>query len=507
MTGRLLPAQLQRRRLDRYGFAQGGAVIVFGGSGFALLSAGLQDDPRSGFFLATCLLSFYLCAEIWRALDRGKTLMLIAPPLLASFLYFFLSHILSAIARLSFPNIDERAATLTVTYWDDMTRQALWATAAAFAMWRSYEWATGPSMAVRDLLKSSGMVRTALAPNVISAILGLGAYVACIAFMISTGTFGMASTAESREAQLGIMQFLNIGLGIGALSMFMLFVALFNRMKAGRPAPGLAALSALALLLQIGAGALAGFKSQVFMPFVIAGLAYYLVYRRIPMSAVVAAVMAIFAAYLIVEPYRAYLGRSTLQGQAGADLITALQESWSQRSALVSEQRSVTEQALSRFDLSQFTAVSLAYADAGLLRKEDQAWLQQSVYISPIFAFVPRAIWPDKPIFASGVWFSNNVWQNLDDTTTSVGMGPISFLYFIGGGAGIILGFAALGLLQAIMFRGVGAFGAGGLLIFVMTANNLVFIPSDLGVSLAGFFQSLPIALLAQFVFLHRDRL
>jgi hypothetical protein len=123
-----------------------------------------------------------------------------------------------------------------------------------------------------------------------------------------------------------------------------------------------------------------------------------------------------------------------------------------------------------------------------------------------VLAFVPRFIWQNKPVYSRGVWFNQEVRGRWNDDRTSVGMGPIGFLYMAGGVVGVAMGFFALGLLQALIFEGIGRVGAGGLIIYLSVATTLVMIPSSFGLALAGVLRMLPIAFAAQWALLRRRR-
>jgi len=250
-------------------------------------------------------------------------------------------------------------------------------------------------------------------------------------------------------------------------------------------------------------GAMSGFKSQVFMPFVYYGIAYFVATKRIPVVAVVAAGVALVISYQVIQPYRTYLYENNVGGRADVGiLMDALEESGRQKDELTNTDQTMGTQIFSRFDLLGMTAAGLSYAEAGRINAEEQSRFGQGIVLAPVMAYIPRAIWKDKPVFATGVWFNQNVLGRSDDVSTSVGMGPVTYLYYAGGAIAVFFGFAFFGAFQAVLFEGVARSGFGGLLVYFGVANSLVFIPSDFGPMLGGVLKILPLVVAAQYVLL-----
>jgi len=83
-------------------------------------------------------------------------------------------------------------------------------------------------------------------------------------------------------------------------------------------------------------------------------------------------------------------------------------------------------------------------------------------------------------------------------------MGPIGYLYMAGGIFAVILGFTGFGMLQAIIFEGIGRGGAGGLIIYLSVASTLVGIPTSFGPAVTGVLRMLPLAFVIQWLLLSR---
>lgn len=79
----------------------------------------------------------------------------------------------------------------------------------------------------------------------------------------------------------------------------------------------------------------------------------------------------------------------------------------------------------------------------------DNLW--QYHLLSPIYALVPRFIYPDKPIITFGSWFSFNVYGSTENN--NIGATYQGILYLSGGFFSVFLGFIILGLVQAYFVR------------------------------------------------------
>lgn len=483
------------------------AVLFLGIAAVCFTAALFGDEGTSGQFqLIVASFAVYLYVECRRYVARSDALGLLAPPLLATIAYFYLAHALPSAATLWDPWILDRFARYFSTPADELSQAIVFAGLAAFCMWRGYDLGRISTPALRARLARSLLLRREFEPH-LPVVLGLqGLYVLLVAFAVSRGLFGMASTAELRQANVAILDLVNIGMAGGTLSLLVLAITVFKRRAAGDPATTLALICAAGVALQLLVGAISGFKSQLVMPFLVLALAQLIATRRLAIGYIVAGCLALIVAYQVIEPYRAYLHRNSAGGESSVGaLVDAFGRSQEQRFMIQEKDIPLSSMMISRFDLTGMTAVGLTFADRDAMATEKGRELAESILLSPILAFVPRLVWSDKPSYATGVWFSQQVLGSYEDDVTSVGMGPITFLYMAGGILGVVLGFTFLGWVQAVLFDGVARSGAGGMIIFLSAVQTLIFIPTDVGPSWAGLFKMLPIAFIAQLLLLRAD--
>jgi len=77
----------------------------------------------------------------------------------------------------------------------------------------------------------------------------------------------------------------------------------------------------------------------------------------------------------------------------------------------------------------------------------------ETLYMA-LAALVPRAIWPDKDVFAGGMNLAGEMTGLNFAESTSVGMGPVLELYANFGEIGVILGMLLIGILLGVLDRG-----------------------------------------------------
>lgn len=478
--------------------------ILLVGSATILLTNSLFEEDAGKAKLALIVAGFalYLFVECWLYLRRTAAFDILNPVFLASILHFFVAYVMSSVVAIHDPWVTDRFASYFVSQSEQMTDAMLLVYLAAFSMWRGYYIGRPLAKVLRRCLSHVCGLRRALQPALLP-VLGLQVvYFALVAFSIDNGVFGIASGADARAANASMLDLLRTGMMAGSLALFLLLTYVFQRRADGNCERVLTALCVLLIFLNVLTGALSGFKSQIVMPFVMLAFAKFVAVQRLSLASMLAACLSLVVAYHVIEPYRAYLHSNQTASQAGVGLLLdALQESQEQRSLVVTSSLPLASQIASRFDLMGMSAVGIAFVRGGGY-VEKSAEFAESLYLSPILAFVPRAVWPDKPSYSSGVWFNSVVLGKTEDDTTSVGMGPVAWLYLMGGFAGVAIGFVGLGIVQALMFDGVARAGAGGMIIFLGAAMTLVMVPTDVGPAFTGMLRMLPLAFVAQFLLL-----
>lgn len=500
---------LQRTQNKALRFGRRGLTVFFGGIGAVnLVAFGLGRPEAALFHAVSAIFAFYLLAECLMFLRRSGAFGLLSPVLLASVVHFGLAYLSATVATLQDPWILGRFGQYLGDPYEALTGFMLLAMLAAFAMWRGYQLGRPAARWLRGVMVASPYIRKELNPAFgLSAAIQTG-YFALVALAIHLRIFGIASSNESREAHIEILGLMNLAFSAGTLTFFLIATYYFRQRVTGRRSLSFTATMVVLVTLHLGVGALSGFKSQMVMPFVMLALAYFVALHKISRTFIVFGAFALFLAYQVIEPYRAYLNVHQLHGEASLSQLLDVFDAIADDPTRYSHESDIglASQIASRFDLSGFSAMGIAYSQSGSLSDATRRHLADSILLSPVLAFVPRAIWSSKPQYQTGVWFNQTVRGKWHDENTSVGMGPIALTHMAGGVVGVVLCFTFLGWLQAVLFEGAARSGVGGLIVYFSGISMLVFIPTEFGLALGGLWRILPFALLAQFILLRPSR-
>jgi hypothetical protein len=239
-----------------------------------------------------------------------------------------------------------------------------------------------------------------------------------------------------------------------------------------------------------------GFKGQVLFPVLAIAFSYYVIFQRITVSMFAGPAAAIVLAYAIIQPYRVSVTSSSSIDTASVTSIASHLLSGDDTTALY-DYGPVLD-VVARSDILGFTAAGVRFASEGPLGP-DAPDFAGTIFLSPMYAFIPRLIWADKPTPATGGWFARRVLNRPFEDPTSIGMGPVAYAYFAGGAVGVFGAFMLLGAIQRLVFTGLTGCGLGGWIVYVSILQSLIVIPSDFGPTLSGLFQLVPLVLVAQY--------
>ncbi|ESW60354.1 MAG: hypothetical protein Q27BPR15_12390 [Rhodobacter sp. CACIA14H1] len=493
--------QVERRAVRRFRITI--TVLFFAIFAINLGASAMPSSPLQRTHLTAALLALYLLLEARIYLRRSDLLGLLSPALLALIFHFVLSYLLGITFSVFFPWIIQRYEFWLPDLDGALSDMLILAGLAAFCMLRGYAIGRPLARLLRRVVKATPLMRREMRP-VFGLILGMQAvYLLLVVYAIQIGVYGLISTPEARTQHVDMLRILSLALATGTLSYFLILLRHFERCEAGLDSFLSKVSVSMLIMLHVMVGALSAFKSQIVFPFVIAGFAYFLATRRMPIRFVAYACIALVVAYAVIEPFRSYLG---VRGTSPSSLTAAVQAfgtALNQREQLTHYSSiSQAEAIASRFDISGMAAIAIAFVDRGDLQTDYRNQFQNSILLAPILAYVPRAVWPGKPSYSEGVWFNQSVLGRLNDENTSVGMGPIGYLYMAGDISAVILGFLSFGILQALVFEGFARAGSGGLIVFFSVAVVLISIPTSFGPTVTGVLQMLPLAFVAQFIIL-----
>lgn len=389
-----------------------------------------------------------------------------------------------------------------VTPW--MSKLMLLVLVGALAMWLGY-WSPLATSLAAWLAKRQWLnriLRREFTPR--AGILLLLVLVSLVSRLIQIrlGIFGFSADDDSLIQFASIRQYLSMTEGLGTLA---LLVASLQYYSPNRPARSKAWLSGL-LVYEVFFGFLTGFKSQVVMPLVIVGFCKYLRLRQIPWRWLALLPVAIFAAYAVVEPFRAARYEETGFRSTSLTSIgeTAIVAAVTKRNEIVdADQAGTALQVLSRLTTTYIASLGIEFADTQLLPRGSPAFLQD-IFLAPLYAVVPRALWESKEGSRHGLWYRNEI-MGIEGETTSVGMSPFTYLYFAGGTFAVAFGFFAIGIVQrtwAERFLTPG--GAGATVLFFVGIRALAIPDSIFYSIIVDLIRSVPAALLLQYMMFRR---
>ena len=456
-------------------------------------------SDRTRFIAYTGFLLVYLMIEICRTFVTDKVGRLINPVVLASIATFGLQF---GITNFMYGPHDEFLAGLLgerAYYW--MSQAMLYVLLGAFAMWRGFRSQMGVKMAVWlwSWLLSKGILRQKLDIRWPFIVLCLVVSLSCRLFQTSLGVFGYSSEMEQLYQLAAFRMYLDIGSSLSRLALFGLALSYFARTHYHPVHHGVLI---FVLFFEITFGFLAGFKGQTVMPLIILGLAYYSIKRRLPKGLMVTSVFLIFFAFSIIEPFRRERNSdASFETRNIKSIGAAIWKQTKKRELSLASANEIFSEYYSSF-LGRLNIVPMA---ARAIQHKEEHGLSQGaprflkrVLLSPVYAWVPRLLWPTKPTGDLGLWFSIKVIGMPPTTKSSTGMSPISYLYFAGGWLGIFLGFFVIGMLQRILYAGLWFAGVGSFIIFWGLAHPFIEIDSAVDGIFVTLFRFFPLLLIAQ---------
>ena len=456
-------------------------------------------SPSHALAAYSALLAVYLAIEIAVLRAQSPALIWINPVALASVLTIALPYVLT---NSVFMASDGVLLSLGLppfpTVW--MNQLMFQVVLAATAMWAGYRSGTGRFL--EYLLERSRVLGRwvshggAMNNHAVIALLITSGIAR--AWKIHLGVFGYSASIEALGATAEYREYLGIAESLGRLALACVAMEFASSAR-----PTLLQRGSLWLVLgiEVAFGFLSGFKSAVVWPFLIVGAVFYSQRRRVPQWLVPAVTVSILAGYAIIEPFRDERNTSaTFDGSSIASIVGALGSNKSLGEGTVPV-RDVVAQVGSRVNLLYVGSLGIAHA-ANVPLADDAPRFLENIVLAPVMAAVPRLLWPSKPMLDAGAWYNREVMGNYHPT--SVGMGPVTYLNYAGGAAGVLLGFFFLGAVQRGLFNGLRHFGRGGLIVLLGLLTTVSEIDSAFHVVLVSIIRLFPMLIVAQRVLLRR---
>lgn len=469
-----------------------------------LLSESMIMDA-DGLVAYTVLMLGYLSGEIWNLCTNEGRWNWLNPVILASFFTFVLSFGVSNVIFF----MPEEMVTLVglepiATPW--MNQLMFLVMLGTLAMWLGYDCWVGRKLG--QMVQNSRFMKRWMSTStqfnrpVVCAFLGLSLGARLV--MINLGVYGFSSDLDQLIVGATYIQYLTIAESLGQLALLGLALQCF---ASSRPNLFNRQILLLVLSYEVAFGFLSGFKSQVFMPFIVVGFAYYSQRHRIPRWMIPAVLVGIFAAYAVIEPFRgARYHDASFDGTDVGSIATTMATAGS-AGGDDDEGPSTALSVLARVNLTYVASRGIEYAATTRLPENSPNFLGE-LFLAPVYAFVPRFLWEGKPFQSIGFWYTVEVMgYGLEDgILSSTAMGPVTYLNFAGGPLAILVGFFAIGMLQRMLFDGFQSFGIGGLIIFFGLLRSLVMIDSAVNTMFTSIIRLLPLLIIAQYLLLYGMR-
>lgn len=218
---------------------------------------------------------------------------------------------------------------------------------------------------------------------------------------------------------------------------------------------------------------LAGYKGAIVMTFIIIFIANYLALKKINFKLGIICFISLIIAYGLVNPYREYLVYSKEIPNSISSIFDCIYNGvLIQNQSITSEEVSIIDEVMSRFTTLPELATFIEYKEKfGLHIPRDPDFLYY-FYTIPAQLFVPRFLWPDKPVNDLGVWWvSNTVTGNMSNSSTA--FGPVGFLYLTFDILAVIIGFLIISFLLKLCEQLLNSGKDGAVLTGVIFLSSL----------------------------------
>ncbi len=310
-------------------------------------------------------------------------------------------------------------------------------------------------------------------------------------YAIRLGVYGYGSNVQRMEEAALFTQYFGLAGGLGKLALVLAALQYFKPGAKWREAGWLWGI----LLIEVTFGFMSGMKSAVAMPFMIIGVCQYLRTGKLARNWIIFTIIAIFAAYAVIEPFRTERNREGGELSSVTAISNVMMRGITNSNPVDDDLKSTTLSFISRMNLSYIGSFGIEYADAlPELPKGSPAFLE-NLLLAPAHAVVPRFLWDSKPRGDLGLWYNQVVMGNTH--FTSIAMGPFTYLYFVGGYWAVGIAFFLFGILQrALLFLCAPWRRLMGSIVFLSMLPTFAMINSSVNGTLIDIFRTLPLLLL-----------
>jgi hypothetical protein len=263
--------------------------------------------------------------------------------------------------------------------------------------------------------------------------------------LLENQLFSFVGSWEKYYQHLASMQVLNAISQLGTLA---LIIAAIERYRA-RHDPLWRMIFVVVLSSELLWGLISGSKGMLLQNFIVLALVSSFVQRRLNLRWLAIAFFALVLFYPFSNAYRSVVtGRGAVEVTSFAVAARAGQMAFSEvgrgESSAGAFWRDGLNSTLSRMDLLTCVAEVLTLGPRADIVKGNVHW-----WLLPIYPFVPRFLWPSKPIIQEGGWFTVALRGGSGDALSAGSSTAITYpgdLYLQFGLPGILVGMFALGV-------------------------------------------------------------
>jgi hypothetical protein len=200
----------------------------------------------------------------------------------------------------------------------------------------------------------------------------------------------------------------------------------------------------------------------------------------------------------VIEPYRSSRDeKNVLSATSLVSIVNTFASSISESLGSESNNSYKSEASaplaiVARMSMAYIASLGVEYQDTRQLPDDSPSFLKD-IFISPLYAIVPRVLWSGKESARHGQWYLQEIMGYRDITTSSVGMGPITYLYFAGGWLAVGLGFFFVGIILRVFT--LSMLERGGVA-YLMMLPNMISIDSVYYSFFIELLRSIPILIL-----------
>ena len=475
-----------------------------------------SNTSKVEFILLNLILMFFLLYQVLDLSDKQPYRVYMQPHILTILIFFIGMNLLPNLRLI----LGDPADSLNkrFIFWDDdpylpLNKAMLLTILSAIALFLGYKNNFIKSLGIffrRQVLKletfnnnrTFGKDKTSFLIIFIIILLGALSLIA----QISLGLYGYGVTDEVFLQYASYAQLFRY---LDQAQLVILLILAFSIHNPKKESSKILTIILIALItFLVLQGFLFGSKGKVIFPLIAAGIGAYLGSGKIIKRYAYCAFLALILAYIVIEPYRmvktfypnATFSESIALLSSVPDLIE--EESIEKDISAYERGEEVAFWFFGRLDQFSFGAHSIAFIDRyGIPYNPDHGELDflGSIVYSPVLAYVPRAIWKNKPRDDVGGFMENNIIQSPQYSATE--FGAVAYAYFAGGLFGIFCVFYFFGAMQRIIFESFFQLkNIQGLITYFALVLPVTYIGSAVGGVITGFLRAIPVVIIGMII-------